>query len=56
MKELSAEWAGVTLQDFIELNQEDLSHIEGLLMDECVCTPKSEILLAKIRILQHCTV
>ena len=56
MKELTAEWAGVTLQDFIELSSEDLAHIEGLLMDECSCTPESEILLAKIRILQHCTV
>ena len=55
MKELTAEWTGVTLQDFIELDSEDLSHIEGLLIDECACTPKSEILLAKIRILQHCT-
>jgi hypothetical protein len=55
MKELTAEWTNVTLQEFIELNSEDLSHIEGLLMDECACTPESHILLAKIRILQHCT-
>ncbi len=55
MKELTAEWTGVTLQDFIELNSEDLSYIEGLLMEECACTPESEILLAKIRILKHCT-
>jgi len=59
MKELTAEWAGVTLQDFIELDNEDLAHIEHLLWDECTdefgCTPKIAILLAKIRILQHCT-
>ncbi len=55
MKELTAEWTGVTLQEFIELDSEDLAHIEHLLTDECACTPKSAILLAKIRILQHCT-
>ena len=55
MKELTAEWTGVTLQDFIELNSQDLSHIESLLMDECAYTPEGEILLAKIRILKHCT-
>jgi hypothetical protein len=55
MKYLDDNWTGVTLQDFISLSEEELSHIEYLLMEECNCTPLSQLLLAKIHIIRHCT-
>ena len=55
MKPLNDNWTGVTLQDFISLSEEELSHIEYLLTEECNRTPLNQLLLAKIRIIQHCT-
>tara|TARA_R110000824_G_scaffold300_4_gene1501 strand:+ start:152 stop:322 length:171 start_codon:yes stop_codon:yes gene_type:complete len=55
MKYLDDNWTGVTLQDFIALSEEELSHIQYLLTEECNRTPLSELLLAKIHIIRHCT-